>query len=248
MKFYSDFTGDNHSDISLNFISGDLEQQFIENALTQPPDWYYRDIEITYSYNNYGHRCKNFKDIDQDNYILFIGCSHTMGVGLELDKTYPHLLSKKLQMDYYNLAIPATGIDIVEYNLLTWFFKQQKKPKLVVIQWPDHSRFVEYDAERHNVIEHGTWDNEPDYVSFIVNAEDTGMYYARKAMTTKLLKNIIDVPMVLFNFGGQQGYWVYDLSMPRLDRARDLSHSGNKSHAEFTKTLLKHIEVEGLLK
>jgi hypothetical protein len=36
--------------------------------------------------------------------------------------------------------------------------------------------------------------------------------------------------------------------MPKLDQARDLSHAGIKSHEEFTKTLLNHIEVNGLIK
>ena len=68
-------------------------------------------------------------DDDQDNYILFIGCSHTMGVGLELEKTYPHILSEKLKMDYYNLAVPATlvtsstlvmtGLEIVSFTVNT---------------------------------------------------------------------------------------------------------------------------------
>jgi hypothetical protein len=38
------------------------------------------------------------------------------------------------------------------------------------------------------------------------------------------------------------------LHMPTLDKARDLSHAGIKSHDMFSKTLLNHIEVNRLIK
>jgi hypothetical protein len=248
MKWYNDFIGLDDCNTSMNFIGGDSEEQLIENSKKQSPDWYYNTAELVYSFNNQGHRCKNIEDIDQDNYILFTGCSHTMGVGLELEKTYPHLLSTELGMDYYNLAMPGTGMDTVEYNLLTWFFKMNKKPKMIVIQWPDHSRFLEYDSMRDNILPQGTWNNQPNFVSFFVNAEDTGMFNARRAITNRLIKNVVDVPVVTFNFGSQRDYGIYDLNMPRLDRARDLSHAGIKSHASFSRTLSNHIKEIGILK
>jgi hypothetical protein len=248
MIIYNNFLGGDLSNVTLDFVGGDSKQQFNKNVLTQPSDWYYNDRKLTYSYNSQGHRCKNFEDIDQDNYILVTGCSHTMGVGLELEKTYPYIVSKELGVDYYNLAIPATGIDVVEYNLLTWFFTVIKKPKLVLVQWPDHSRYIKYDFKIKRGLERGSWQSAPDQMSFIVNSEDTGMFYARKYMTYNLIKTCSPSPLIPFNFGGQQDYGIYDLHMPKLDQARDLSHAGIKSHEEFTKTLLNHIEVNGLIK
>jgi len=248
MRIYNDFIGSDDSNTTLKFIGGDSEQQFVQAVAKMPKDWYYNSTEILYEYNKLGHRCKKFEELDQDNYILFIGCSHTMGVGLELDKTYPHLLSEKLKMSYYNLAVPATGNDVLEYNLLTWFFKINKKPKLVVIQWPDQSRFMEYDELYNHTLERGTWNTDPNYMSFVVNAEDTGMFSARVAMVENIIQNTIKIPMVTFNFGSQKGYGIYDLNMPRIDRARDLSHAGIKSHAKFTETLLNHIEVNKMIK
>jgi hypothetical protein len=248
MRFYNDLIGLDDYDKTMPYIGGDSKEQFIENAKTQPIDWYYNNTELEYSLNSQGHRCKNIEDVDKDNYILFTGCSHTLGVGLELEKTYPYLLSTELGMDYYNLAMPGTGMDAVEYNLLTWFFKMNKKPKMVVIQWPDHSRFVEYDSMRNNILPQGTWNNQSNFVSFIVNAEDSGMFNARKAITNRLIKNVVDVPIITFNFGNQRDYGIYDLNMPRLDKARDLSHAGINSHVSFTKTLINHIKGTGMLK
>lgn len=248
MKLHNGFIGSDHHNVILPFIGGDSEQQLINNSKKMPEDWYYNNVEITYNYNNYGHRCKNVEEIDQHNYILFIGCSHTMGVGLELEKTFPYLLSEKLGMDYYNLAVPATGIDVLEYNLLTWLFKM-KNPKLIVVQWPDHSRFIEYDSIHDHVLERGSWNQEPNYTSFIVNAEDTGLFYARKALSARLIKTVSKkTPTIMCNFGSQQQYEIQNLCMRTLDKARDLSHAGIKSHANFVDMILYDIEVKGLLK
>ena len=248
MKLYNGFIGSDHCNVTLPFIGGDSEQQLTNNSKKMPEDWYYNNVGITYKYNNYGHRCKNVEEIDQQNYILFIGCSHTMGVGLELEKTFPYLLSEKLSMDYYNLAVPATGIDVLEYNLLTWLFKM-KKPKLIVVQWPDHSRFIEYDSIHDHILERGSWNKESNYVSFIVNAEDTGLFYARKALSARLIKTVSKkTPTIMCNFGSQQQYEVQNLCMRTLDKARDLSHAGIKSHANFVDMILHDIEVKGLLK
>ena len=72
------------------------------------------------------------EDIDLDNYILVIGCSQTEGIGLKIEDTYPYLLSKNLNCDYYNLGICGTGIDVLNYNLVTWFTKIKKPPKLLI--------------------------------------------------------------------------------------------------------------------
>ena len=248
MIIYNNFLGSDTFNSTVNFVGGDSKQEFNKNAPNQPHDWYYHDKKLTYSFNNQGHRSKNFEDIDQDNYILFTGCSHTVGVGLELEKTYPYIVSKELGVDYYNLAVPATGIDVVEYNLLTWFFTVTKKPKLIIAQWLDHSRYIEYNFQVKRGLERGSWNTEPDKLSFLVNSEDTGMFYARKHMTYNLIRTCSPVPLIAVNFGGQQSYGVYDLHMTKIDHARDLGHAGVKSHANFTKTLLDHIEVNRLLK
>lgn len=248
MKLYNGLIGSDHCNVTLPFVPGDTLEQFNTKKVNQPDDWYYHNTEITYQFNKLGHRCKNVEDIDQHNYVLYIGCSHTLGVGLELEKTYPYLLSEKLSMDYYNLAIPATGIDVVEYNLLTWLFKM-KKPKLIVVQWPDHSRFIEYDSIHDTVLERGTWNDEPNYRSFIVNAEDTGLFYARKALSARLIKTVSKkTPTIMCNFGSQQQYEIQNLCMRTLDKARDLNHAGIKSHANFVDMILHDIEVKGLLK
>lgn len=238
MKLYNEFIGNDERNSMLYFVGGDDEERFKKNLSIMPDDWYYRTHQITYNYNKFGHRCKNIEEIDLDNYIIFSGCSHTEGTGLELETTYPFLVSKMLQCDYYNLAIPASGQDVLVYNVLSWYFKVPKKPRLIMIQWPDHSRFASYDKERKNFLERGSWMEDQYVRDFIVDAENSGFFNARKKLGTLLVSNIVkDVPIIKFNFSGQKLYDSDNMTMRKLDLARDQSHSGIKSHKKFSEIL-----------
>ena len=166
-----------------------------------------------------------------------------MGVGLEKETTYAHVLSDMLGMDYYNMATPATGIDVLEYNLLTWLSTVKKEPKLVVVQWPDHSRFIEYDFIHDHLLERGTWMKEEKYSRFVVNAEQTGLYYARKHLLVNLLKSSIKTKVVYCNYGGQMPYELENLVMRKYDLARDLAHVGIMSHKKFADALYERIKM-----
>lgn len=243
MNFYEDFLGDENASLTKQFFGGDQQKPYYENLKTQPQDWIYRTLEIQYSNNKLGHRCKNIEDIELDNYILFTGCSHTQGVGVRLEDSYPHIVSKKLDCDYYNLALGATGIDVVEYNLLTWFGKIKKKPKCVVIQWPDHSRFLSAYPNYKSLIENGSWSQDEHVQKFLASSEITGFFHARKNISYRLLKEVIDVPIIDVHFTSLSPYDNNSmLWFRKVDLGRDLSHSGIKSHRGVADTLITHIE------
>jgi len=241
MKFYDDFLGTDDCNITLPFVGGDSKRQFIENSATQPPDWYYHTHDISYEYNSFGHRSKNINQIDLDNYVLFTGCSHTTGIGLKLEHTYPYLISQKMQCSYYNLSVPATGIDVLEHNLLIWISTIKKKPRAVFIQWPDHSRFITYN-ERYSVgSERGSWSDDPADIALLVNGEDTGLFNARKELARKLIIQTIKTPVYSFNYANLKPYGNKYSSLSQIDDARDLSHSGIKSHASFADKIYAEI-------
>jgi hypothetical protein len=242
MKFYNDFIGEDINNTKVNFLHGnsDSEENYTSNLKTQPEDWYYRENKVEYSFNSSGHRSKEIKDLDFDNYLLFIGCSHTQGVGVTLENTYSHMISKKFKCDYYNLGISATGIDVLEYNLLTWFFKFNKKPKAVIAQFPDHSRFLSCYEGYSNLIPNGSWNigSDKNVEKLLVNGEDTGFFYARKNISYRLINTVVQVPTVRINYGSQVAYDTIDeVRFRRLDLARDLSHPGVESHKVVADTV-----------
>lgn len=241
MKFIENFLGGHTISETTEWVGGDLQEQYSENVLNQPNNWYYKNKKITYSFNKYGHRCKDIEDIDLSNYILVLGCSHTVGVGLELKKTFPYLIANELQCDYYNLSLSATGIDVIEYNLLTWLRRVNKSPKAIIIQWPDHTRFASYFPGHENIVEKGAWTEDIDNMKLIVNSEEVGFFNARKLLTLNLIKNIATCPVISCIFSSQAVFDPYNLYLRRIDKARDLNHAGIKSHKNWAKLLLQEL-------
>ena len=209
---------------------------------TQPDDWYYRTARVYYTVNSHGHRCKQIKDLNFNNYVLFLGCSHTYGVGLELEKTYPYLIAKHLNCDYYNLSIGGTGVDVVEHNLITWLHKFHKKPKMIFIQWPDVSRFLSANAEYKQVRPHGSWVSDKDTQYLLSSMATTGFINARKKIISDISKIVTkNIPTLQFVYGNQDLVNEKCLSLRKLDHARDLSHGGILSNQYFAETVIRHL-------
>lgn len=82
--------------------------------------------------NSYGHRCKELSDINLHNYILFAGDNVCLSYHIPIEETFPYLVAKKLNMDYYNLSVFNGGIDGIRFNLLTWLFNIPKPPKAII--------------------------------------------------------------------------------------------------------------------
>ncbi len=220
---------------NLSYVDHDNEELFLKNLKDKPNDWYYRDKEIIYSYNNLGHRSKNIEDVDLDNYILFTGCSHTEGIGLELDKTYANIVAKELNCDYYNLALGGSGIDTMMHNLNLWLHTIKKQPKYIICQWPDPNRFITYESDVFHA--HGLWEKDPNILNFIL-AGDTNCYFKARVMLAKILiasmNNVIKVSL-LSNEN--------EVHFKRYDIARDGLHYGIESNRILAEHILEKISL-----
>lgn len=228
---------------TLNYSGGDDREDFVKNLKTQPADWVYRNLEVTYTYNKNGHRCKDIEDIDLDNYLLFTGCSHTEGVGLRLEDTFAYKVSQELNCDYYNLGMAGTGIDILEYNLIAWLSKIKKKPKYLIVQWPDHSRFASLHPGYTNLLQNGTWTDSDPALRFIASAEESGFFQARKMISHNLVTSIAGSPILEVQFTSLESWSNECVWLKRLDLARDLCHAGIKSNLDITEKIVKHISI-----
>lgn len=240
MKFHKyGFIGHETTNKTTGWENSTAEQDFLNSLKEMPADWYYRNVDITYTYNSLGHRSKEIEDVDLDNYLLFIGCSHTEGIGMEADKIYPHLLAQTLNCDYYNLALCATGIDIVLHNLTIWFSTVLKKPKALIIQWPDFTRLTT-GSSVNNLQPRGLWYNNNDYNNFVNLGIDLEFFEARKLMAHHIVQSF-QVPTVYF---GLQKVIPFDdntIIEPIIDKARDLGHPGLKSHQLFANSIYDHL-------
>ena len=186
-------------------------------------------------YNTSGFRMsKELDDIDLDNYCLFLGSSHTEGVGVKIEQRYSTLVSAVLKCDEVNLGVGGGGIDAVEHNLLSWFIHTKKEPKHLIIEWPAYQRFMQDIHGQKNMCPAGAW-SEPE---FIVHA-DQALYVKAELAYHNLHRlspvKIIDVmhsKLVLQNWESHM-IWHNE-----LDIGTDNSHPGPKSHLETAENIL----------
>jgi hypothetical protein len=233
LSINNDFLGYHTAKHNELFSGSDSEQLYKQNLQSKPNDWYYRTNEISYVRNNNGHRCKNIEDIDLDNYILIIGCSQTEGIGLKIEDTYPYLLSKKLNCDYYNLGICATGIDVLNYNLVTWFAKIKKPPKLLVVQWPNQVRMTLINYPKYKTFEytpHGIWSSYvKDIGEFLVLGEQINFFKTTKTLTKNIIRNIATCPIIEVSTS-YDGSSDVDIILTQVDCARDYNKNQVHGH------------------
>jgi hypothetical protein len=225
--------------------------KFIKNFIgfEKPGTAYVRD-GIHYRFNFLGHRCKNIEEINQDNYILFAGCSHTEGEGLQLETTYPYLTAKNLGLDYYNLGLSASGFDVLFYNVMM-FLQNYKKPKLLVLQYPDPNRFSSVVHNSHLIVPHGSWDSlhkENLATDIYLSGEELGLFQFRNFCLNRILDKYIDIPTVKLVFGNSKSYDSDAMRIEKLDYAVDNMHYGPETHQMCAELVCDKYQNASILK
>ena len=232
MQYHNDFIGYSDPGTVQYFSGGDFEERFKQNLKSQPDDWYYRFNEVTYDINQLGHRSKNIEDIDLDNYILFTGCSHAEGIGLELEKTFPYLTANDLGTDYYNLALGGSGIDVMTHNLMMWIHTVKKLPKALIIMWPQTTRFARLqECGELLSFEVPSCATSTDDEKFIVMGEKINFFETVYRSSKKIINaaytcNTLHLQTVMLG---------------QTDVARDLAHAGILSNRDLADNLIRQL-------
>ena len=91
---------------------------------------------ITYKINSQGFRCKEF--VDNEPYMVALGCSFTVGIGLPLETIWPELVGKELGLRVANLAWGGNSADTCYRMAEYWVPKL--RPKLVAMLAPPQDR------------------------------------------------------------------------------------------------------------
>lgn len=99
----------------------------------------YTPTSITYTYNRYGYRTPDFELNNGKRNILCLGCSHTEGVGLNEQYTWPSVMKTYFsEKNVYNLGVGGTSGDFAVrllYNIVNMF-----DPEVVFLLWPPANR------------------------------------------------------------------------------------------------------------
>lgn len=242
MSLYNGFIGTGPNS-NLLFTGGDTKSNFEKNLKVQPADWYYRNREISYKKNANGHRCKNISEVDLDNYILFTGCSYTEGIGIELEKTFAYLVSQKLNVDYYNLALGGSGPDVCFFNLVKFYFTVKKLPKFLILQFPQETRFVTFNHESSLQIPYffnGIWIDKCK--DFILAGEELNYFDTKSKLFLTLIQEIYTCPIVNVLPPNPEICKQDEVRLLQIDESRDRSHPGILSNERIAQRLLEAMQ------
>jgi hypothetical protein len=203
----------------------DTESLFKQNLEKYPNSIHlqnYQQNPITYSYNNYGFRTSdNFSLLDSGN--IFLGCSHTFGIGHYLENTWPYKLSQMIGGKNYNISEPGSGI-FTQYRYLN-YFKDKLNFKNVFHYLPNED-WVRYEQIKNNeFLGIFPWDNlSNDLIDFLY--EDKTIHFINYIF--------IDAIRYMLNQIGCNYYLL--TNVPIIDKqtpARDLSHYHVEEHSEL---------------
>lgn len=210
-------------------------------------------LYIPYKINKQGYRHDgNVEDfLETTGGIMYVGDSHTMGIGMPFEETWTYLAHHNnpfaKQHRYLNMGCPGYGID--SYYRMLKYYVPKVKPKLVVISYPWQStrtemyhpgynkwevqtlnkfgrRFLGLAADPHN-------DEKPPVELF-----HTGQCYVRWYKNVDAIKwlcysNDCEVFFIEEDQGERKLNKIKNKFTHRVeeqDLARDLVHSGRKTH------------------
>lgn len=99
--------------------------------------------KFTYTLNSQGYREKEWKDIDWSNSYVFLGCSHTFGVGVPNDETLPKQVQSATGVYCVNLGIPG-GNNMLSVLNSALLIQQGIRPKGIFYQHTYTNRWFDY--------------------------------------------------------------------------------------------------------
>lgn len=130
------------SNLVTDFYGTDNKEDYEINLKRLPSDWRYRNETIQYRFNSVGLRMDN--ELPVDDYIVGFGCSHTVGVGVNVEDTWIHQLANKLSVNYINAGVSGGSSKLCSINFFNMLEQLQQLPKCVVFAWPSSVRYCFY--------------------------------------------------------------------------------------------------------
>ena len=182
---------------TLGWIPSDSKAAFLdrlEKDPTNPSLLHYLENPISYKLNNYGFRTPiDFVDGVEGN--LFLGCSHTFGIGHYLENTWSWKLNEYVGGNFLNAAVGGTGIGTA--SRLFYGLKGIIKPKNVFLYFPHPYRFEFFDGYRK------AWDTVSIYSNrnknIILEKNNMEMYYYLHFNAIKNLCTELNIPLYAIN-------------------------------------------------
>lgn len=199
--------------------------------------------EIEYKINSSGFRCNNF---NSDPGIVYVGCSHTYGTGMQLERTWPSIVSNYFNLESWNLGTPGLSISPGTFYLLNWA-SEISNPKAIVVLDSPPGRSELYTL-KNNRLTISLLKNMLENVesSIFVNKlyqamlTTSAIKQIHDTQSLKLLADSLKVPFINIKTA--------DIikSIEEIDFARDLMHFGANVHDRIASYVIHQLKNAGL--
>lgn len=186
-------------------------------------DWI--DKTFTYQFNSHGFRCDEFSHNDS---IMFLGCSHTCGIGLPVHETWASTVAETLGLHNSNLGVGGSSLDTA-FRLCHGYI-DLIKPKVVVLMRPPGIRFEL--VSNHEVMNINPSMPISLYESWSIDENNNYFNCERNILAIKMMCADRHIKLTVID-------WT---ELQRTDSlARDLAHFGTKSHKSAAYKILNLI-------
>ena len=188
---------------------------------------------IKYKFNSHGFRCEEFDDRPSG---IAIGCSHSMGLGVNVENTWVHELSSMLGIHLWNLSVGGAGLDC-NFRILDYYL-DVLNPKFVVHLQPVPYRIEYYHYDNWVTVLGNAMTPGNGFLSFFKN------WFSNDFIShTQARKNILAIKYLC----KEKGIPYFTTSIldhsDFLDgKGRDLMHPGIDSHKQFANYMYSNKE------
>lgn len=246
-KFYQ------HRSTSLEWLDTDSQEKFdynLKNNFDKLEKYGWLTTPVSYTFNSCGFRSVEFTN---DDSIVFLGCSVTMGIGLPLDKIFPINVSNSLKLKCFNLAISGSSSD-TSFRLALHYL-EKLRPKIVVLSvfFPARMEVLDIDKAIHLLPRYGV---PPKlYNTWLSTEENIYLNEMKNMMAIKHLCQHFNIKFVYITHSDEildavkipsKGFPSPNLidKITEHNLARDLIHPGVGFHSDVCNRILNDIAAK----
>lgn len=230
----------------VNFPHPDDKDRWQKQLKLQDKDWKYRSLNdnpIYFNTNTSGYRTHEF-DFDNDrDYMLAFGCSNTYGLYLHEEERYSNLIENETGIKTYNLGICGGSASLILMNISKLLYSAPKKPKAVIIQWPEKMRlnFLVTDPYEgiYNVRASTTYGSKATVFEELVkhgNIIETYSLWAKD--TAHNILDSFDIKSISFSKDKEDADFYNVPHVQKIDKAYDNRHIGTLTNKEISNFVL----------
>ena len=222
---------------TLEWLTADTEELYKQNlkrqrSLLAQHGWL--DRKITYQFNSLGFRSD---PIDKQG-LLFLGCSHTIGIGLPWAETWPKLVADQLALACYNFGQGGASMDTIFRLAERYLGKIPAKKIIVCATYPDRKEIITAGGGTLQFWGRDSTESKyrPFYDRWLENPENGRLNKIKSELAIRQICRERGCDLT----------WIDQTAMPAIDLARDLQHRGTESNRLFSEKIVAMIRSENV--